>query len=609
MTNYYATDGTYQYSYNGGDLKIEDIDGVEQVAGLEESQIVVIGPAGLAIPTDVSYFTYYYGENDGYEGIIIPAYSSEGPKDVVIPDYIDGQPVIALGDDSFINLGLTSVVLPSTLKRIDGYENLGVFHNNKLTSIIFPSGIRYIGTGAFSNNELTSVTIPNVPSLAYGLFSNCTNLKDVIFTEGIKGLSGFDGCTSLEQISLPNSIESIGSDCFANTSLKEITIPKSVIDIGAHAFKDCKQLKKIVFEDDASEIKLHEWFSDGTPSMPPFAGCDNIEYIYYGRYLSYRWLFEGHTSLKTLEVGDSVKSFGDFITFSFNGCTNLETVILPKTLENLNSSFYGCNSLKNIYCYMVDPTKITYSSWSYNDVIETCTVNVPEGSRPLYGKTPYWNSFKFIKEMGVEPIREINQLRNDKAYKLEPEDAKCGVFYGNPNSNYLDICGGAEGYNNADIQVNRSDENQQFILYKYDDKYYIYNVGLKKFVSGYENFGDNVRFTFSDTPVCSVTLTASSVSDEFVISIDDNVFMSATEGINGCVGKNEEDGGNRLSIFEVADISEELQRDILEKIIVAAGIEDYQINTDKETYYDLQGRRVNNPTKGVYILNGNKIIK
>ena len=531
------------------------------------------------------------------------------------PGYEDSYGINSVGGFSNCS-GLTAVTIPLSL-TIDAYA----FENcTNLSKITWVSDVSENGYGTpFPGNSgqfafagctgLTSVTIPNVPSLAYGLFSNCTNLKDVIFTEGIKGLSGFDGCTSLEQISLPNSIESIGSDCFANTSLKEITIPKSVIDIGAHAFKDCKQLKKIVFEDDASEIKLHEWFSDGTPSMPPFAGCDNIEYIYYGRYLSYRWLFEGHTSLKTLEVGDSVKSFGDFITFSFNGCTNLETVILPKTLENLNSSFYGCNSLKNIYCYMVDPTKITYSSWSYNDVIETCTVNVPEGSRPLYGKTPYWNSFKFIKEMGVEPIREINQLRNDKAYKLEPEDAKCGVFYGNPNSNYLDICGGAEGYNNADIQVNRSDENQQFILYKYDDKYYIYNVGLKKFVSGYENFGDNVRFTFSDTPVCSVTLTASSVSDEFVISIDDNVFMSATEGINGCVGKNEEDGGNRLSIFEVADISEELQRDILEKIIVAAGIEDYQINTDKETYYDLQGRRVNNPTKGVYILNGNKIIK
>ena len=336
VTNYYATDGTYQYSYNGGDLKIEDIDGVEQVAGLEESQIVVIGPAGLAIPTDVSYFTYYYGENDGYEGIIITAYSSEGPKDVVIPDYIDGQPVIALGDDSFINLGLTSVVLPSTLKRIDGYENLGVFHNNKLTSIIFPSGIRYIGTGAFSNNELTSVTIPeSVYAVCDGAF-DYNKIKTVtIYSNG--DIEGFEH-NEIEHINfaMTGTGVRIVTDAFAYNKLKSVTIPNNISNIFSNAFAH-NEIKSLTISNGVTSISSDAFNDNPLETLTIDMTTIPSDVFRDGQYRS-------GGNIKTLILGEHVQNIS---SSAFQG-NKITTLTIPSNVKKVGLNAFASNQLRSI---------------------------------------------------------------------------------------------------------------------------------------------------------------------------------------------------------------------------------------------------------------------
>jgi hypothetical protein len=41
---------------------------------------------------------------------------------------------------------------------------------------------------------------------------------------------------------------------------------------------------------------------------------------------------------------------------------------------------------------------------------------------------------------------------------------------------------------------------------------------------------------------------------------------------------------------------------------VSTGIKNMKVGTDDNVYYDLQGRRVLYPTKGLYIVNGRKVI-
>ena len=69
--------------------------------------------------------------------------------DVIIPDEIDGLPVVHIGDNAFYKKGLTSVFLPSELKTIGDYA----FENNNLEDIWFDEGLISIGKNAFYANN------------------------------------------------------------------------------------------------------------------------------------------------------------------------------------------------------------------------------------------------------------------------------------------------------------------------------------------------------------------------------------------------------------------------------------------------------------------------
>ena len=61
------------------------------------------------------------------------------------------------------------------------------------------------------------------------------------------GESCFDGCSSLESITLPESITSLSNYCFEGcSSLTSITLPNSIIDLGHYCFRYCENLKSVV---------------------------------------------------------------------------------------------------------------------------------------------------------------------------------------------------------------------------------------------------------------------------------------------------------------------------------------------------------------------------
>ena len=119
-----------------------------------------------------------------------------GGTDVVIPSEINGKKVVAIGHDAFtsrgvaptninntkkvvpsylynidnkkevtllnyqsIGLGITRVVIPSTVKSIGGYA----FYGNKLTEVTIPSSVTSIGSYAFAGNQLTKIIFPSTP--------------------------------------------------------------------------------------------------------------------------------------------------------------------------------------------------------------------------------------------------------------------------------------------------------------------------------------------------------------------------------------------------------------------------------------------------------------
>jgi hypothetical protein len=98
--------------------------------------VLFIGFVFSVFGQNISDFRYI--ELNG--GIIITGYRGS-VRDVVIPERINGLPVIAIGVEAFSPHQETSKV--------------------QLTSVILPNSIFYIGELAFEDNQLTSVVAPN----------------------------------------------------------------------------------------------------------------------------------------------------------------------------------------------------------------------------------------------------------------------------------------------------------------------------------------------------------------------------------------------------------------------------------------------------------------
>ena len=88
--------------------------------------------------------------------------------------------------------------------------------------------------------KLSRVTVTGNSDLYYA-FYNCCNLKEINLSNTcFIGEKTFYGCSSLTNLTLPESLTTIGASAFHGCSaLKSIILPESLTTIGAGAFRGC----------------------------------------------------------------------------------------------------------------------------------------------------------------------------------------------------------------------------------------------------------------------------------------------------------------------------------------------------------------------------------
>lgn len=166
--------------------------------------------------------------------------NNSSPEQLVVP-----EGVTVMGQAN-IPQSVTSIILPSTLKKIGGLSR----HEN-LTSISIPEGVTRIGATAFAGcTNLTSVVITGATEIGDQAFSWCENLKSVTLPDSLKKLGNFvfEDCKSLSSVEIPAGVTEIGNNVFIGcTSLTSVTLPAGLTKIGAGTFYGCSSLKDVWF--------------------------------------------------------------------------------------------------------------------------------------------------------------------------------------------------------------------------------------------------------------------------------------------------------------------------------------------------------------------------
>ena len=198
-------DGLFITGYLIGDVDdvvVKDKDkcvAVFQSEGETEEDVNTVCSGGAVNGTTLKDFviqnnlSFSYYELLGLEA----KFKNGGGLDVVIPSEIDGKKVVGIGELSFATqlhkptaptgLGITSVVIPSTVKSIGA----GAFYGNQLTEVIIPSSVIGIDKLAFAGNK--GITITNNSSL-----ENSSEVWSEIF--------GTDRCDSYVLDNITNNI-------------------------------------------------------------------------------------------------------------------------------------------------------------------------------------------------------------------------------------------------------------------------------------------------------------------------------------------------------------------------------------------------------------------
>ncbi|MBR3123592.1 MAG: leucine-rich repeat domain-containing protein, partial [Prevotella sp.] len=189
---------------------------------------------------------------------------------------------------------------------------------------------------AFANcSSLMNITIGNsVTSIGSGAFIGCPNLKTVTFH--CKNIGDwFKGIKSIKEIVIGDGVKTIDYDAFLNcTGLTSVTIPNSVTSIGNNAFSGCSSLKTVIFHCK----NIGNWFS----------GIKSIKEVIFGNEVQNigEKAFYNCSGLTSVTIPNSVTSIGNF---AFSGCTGLKSVSIPGSVEEIGASaFQGCSGLTSI---------------------------------------------------------------------------------------------------------------------------------------------------------------------------------------------------------------------------------------------------------------------
>lgn len=545
-------------------------DSTVKVTGFDFSLIEV------TIPSTVEYKNVIYQVKEiGYRGLL--GFKSSPASNSKMTKLVISEGIEKIGESGVASNGyLKTVSLPASLKEIGnkGFYKLGALQeytipdSNNLTRIgdeafsecpnlfkgkplLLPTGITEIGSKAFYNNNFTSVVIPkNVTVINEQTFANCSLLTSAILHNGITRIEN-GAFMSDEQL-----------------DYLDYDFPENLEYIGNSAFWKVPGIKHLILHGNLGKI-----------NATSFGRCKNLEYV---------WVKEGITSI---DGG------------AFTVCEKLKYIILPSTLKTIETTAFGGfdneNHINRTFVILANEpyeTKVSYVSDYYS-------INRPDYSTYSFGLISDGDCF-FVKESALSLYKTRWSICKNNLYYKIPFNSELSY-----STNYREF--------DTDYHVTAVNGNKPFIA------------------TGFT--GESATFTSIDDGIvpAGTAVLIRKKSDEntwYQIAEQQGAQLNTTNYLKGVTYADEippytEDGFinyvlyngefcrfNNAGILGDHKAYLQLPETMTSKYTivftddVTNGISEISSEESESTIYNLSGLRVINPTKGIYIKNGKKII-
>lgn len=481
-----------------------------------------------------------------------------------------------------------------------------------LVRAIFSSTIEEIGTGAFSGCEslkridwAENGALKKIGGYAFG---RCKSLNEFVLPKEVEVIdnSAFLGCDALERVILSegSQLREIGQSCFAdlnlltsinletssapymiigegafsNTSLTSVSLHNVKI-IGENAFRACKKLEVV-----------------NIPINSPLEEIGDCSFYYC-------------PSLSSFTFPDGIKKIGKSVLYN----TSVSTIVLPESLEFVGGSLAENDIVKDVYVLFRNP-EIAPNGVHWNNH-NMATLHVPYGTKDAFwSMRVYSDHFNDCVEFGAPSYTEtidepsninLSSLANVKDLSSAVVD---GVYYAMDSQK-------GDGYDKAENclvlnstmneaqmdEIQTANGNDISVVTHYNGIIMQLATGSRTLVLEGQTIGANkLMVKFGNEKAIEINLpTRGTMAIPYQADEDTRVYIYAATAktAESRTGYRTSAAANSVKLYDIKIKTDE-----------SDGINILPINIASKVIYNLQGQRATTVKKGLYIIQGKKVL-
>lgn len=520
------------------------------------------------------------------------------------------QSLLSIGNHAFKNCSsLINIVLPENLTSVGEFCFWGCSY---LNSVSIPNSVTNIGTLAFDNCALEEVTVGCnwINNPLYAFYSSTTVNTTLHSYE-----SGICTCCGNHKVISGKCGEYVYYNFDLFTGWVTITGEGAMYDFSTN--------------EEVPDVATTFNYEDEV--LTPFVIVESVSSV--APWMQYS------DKVNNVVIEEGVTSIG---VAAFKNCSQLTSVNIPESVAIIgNEAFYGCSSLTEVVSHIPEEQLPSVSDSTFYGVDNDCVLKVPLGAKSTYETTEGWNllcqnvqltevtlsdavSFENNENIVAECVSYSRILPNLKWNALYlPIEVPVDSLIDNYEVAYIN------DVHSYDTNSDGVIDNMEMELIKIPSG--VLNANYPYMIKAKNEEAQNLNLRFTDTMLyedVENTITCYSVFMRFDItgtysSKNQNDFPNAyVITTNGEWSPMLE--GTALSPYRLylemtqlggspVKVSPQAMQRIRMRVVGESGttgIESTEVSskTNSKIIHDLSGRRVINPSKGVYIMEGKKII-